>query len=105
LAVARSRGPRAARPPLLRLLPIGASFAAYGALRWVALRALVTDDAVLHGWPWYAPLSAVGTYATMVFDPRPNAQIGALMPPSRAAAVLGAAVFLTAAIAVARLIR
>jgi len=78
-----------------RLLPLGLAFVTYGALRWNALRGAPVDDPVR--WPWFAPLSALGTYAEMAVDPRASAQIGDVAHPSTLAA-LGGVVVLAAVI-------
>jgi protein O-mannosyl-transferase len=93
------------RSAVKRLLPLGFALAVYGWLRWNALHESPVDDSVPHGWPWYAPLAALGTYAAMIVDPRPSAQIGDVLHPSVVAAVGGAAMVVLAALAVTRSVR
>jgi tetratricopeptide (TPR) repeat protein len=91
------------RSAVKRLLPLGLAFVAYGALRWNALRAAPTDDPVR--WPWFAPLSALGTYAEMTVDPRASAQIGDVAHPAPLAALGGVVVLVALALGVARSVR
>ena len=74
-----------------RLAPLAIAVALYGALRHHALRA---EHAVSPEPPSrvYTALAALGTYARMVVDPRPNAQIGLAVQPGAVAAVVGAVV-------------
>jgi tetratricopeptide (TPR) repeat protein len=96
----RDRDPRATT---LRVLPVGLAFAVYGALRWNALHGMPVDDP--RHFPWFAPLSALGTYAEMIVDPRASAQIGDVSHPAPLAAALGTLVLAAAALGVSRALR
>jgi hypothetical protein len=89
----------------MRLVPLAVALLGYGALRWSVASAMPTGESAPHGSPWFMPLSSLGTYAIMVVDPRPAAQIGDVSRPSIAAAVLGAGVVVAAGFAGWRLVR
>ncbi len=83
-----------------RLLPLGLAFVAYGALRWNALHGAPAEASVRG--PWFAPLSALGTYAEMTVDPRASAQIGDVAHPSPLAALGGVGVIVASIVGAVR---
>jgi hypothetical protein len=110
VAVAAVAGTEALRQPTprawaARLAPMGVAVTLYAALRWGATNAMPTGESAPHGWPWFMPLSSLGTYALMVVDPRASAQIGDVSRPSAAVAWIGAGVVVAAGLGAWRLVR